>query len=80
LTLDLGPRIQRVVISDEVVARLKSLISKGVFHAGSKLPSERDLADALAVSRPTLRQAIRALQILGVIRSRQGSGSILLIP
>ena len=77
MTVDLGPRIQRVAVSDEVIARLKSLISRGVFLAGSKLPSERDLADALAVSRPTLRQALRALQILGVIRSRQGSGSYL---
>lgn len=64
-------------MSDEVVARLKSLILKGTLHPGAKLPPERDLSEALAVSRPTLRQALRALQILGVIRSRQGAGSYL---
>jgi GntR family transcriptional repressor for pyruvate dehydrogenase complex len=60
-----------------VVLRFKHLIARRVFLPGKKLPPERDLASALAVSRPTLRQALRALQIMGVIRSRQGSGSYL---
>jgi GntR family transcriptional regulator, transcriptional repressor for pyruvate dehydrogenase complex len=76
-TFDLGPRITRVAVSDEVIARFKALIARGIFQPGAKLPPERDLAQALAVSRPTLRQALRALQVLGVIRSRQGSGSYL---
>jgi GntR family transcriptional regulator, transcriptional repressor for pyruvate dehydrogenase complex len=74
---DLGPQIGRSVISDEVILRFKDLITRRVFLPGSKLPPERELAAALAVSRPTLRQALRALQILGVIKSRQGSGSYL---
>jgi len=77
LTLDIGPQISRVAISDELVARFKELIAKGVFVPGHRLPPERDLAEALAVSRPTLRQALRALQIMGVIKARQGSGSYL---
>lgn len=77
MNLDLGPQITRVVISDELISRFKELISRGVFVPGTKLPPERELSEALAVSRPTLRQALRALQILGVIRSRQGSGSYL---
>lgn len=77
LSLDVGPRINRVAISDELVARFKDLIARGVFVPGHRLPPERDLAEALAVSRPTLRQALRALQIMGVIRARQGSGSYL---
>lgn len=75
--MDIGPQIARVAISDEVIARFKDLITRRVFVPGGKLPPERDLAAALAVSRPTLRQALRALQIMGVIRSRQGSGSYL---
>lgn len=75
--VDLGPQIARVAISDEVISRFKDLIARRVFVPGGKLPPERDLASALAVSRPTLRQALRALQIMGVIRSRQGSGSYL---
>lgn len=77
LSLDIGPRINRVPLSDELIARFKELIEKRVFIPGHKLPPERDLAEALAVSRPTLRQALRALQIMGVIRARQGSGSYL---
>jgi DNA-binding FadR family transcriptional regulator len=77
ISLDLGPQIARVAISDEVISRFKDLIARRVFVPGEKLPPERDLASALAVSRPTLRQALRALQIMGVIRSRQGSGSYL---
>jgi GntR family transcriptional regulator, transcriptional repressor for pyruvate dehydrogenase complex len=77
LSLDIGPRITRVAISDELIARFKELIAKRVFKPGHRLPPERDLAEALAVSRPTLRQAMRALQIMGVIKARQGSGSYL---
>lgn len=77
LSLDIGPRINRVAISDELIARFKELIAKKVFVPGHRLPPERDLAEALAVSRPTLRQALRALQIMGVIKARQGSGSYL---
>ncbi|HVI07506.1 MAG TPA: FadR/GntR family transcriptional regulator [Candidatus Binatia bacterium] len=77
LSVDVGPRISRVAIPDELVGRFKELIAKGVFVPGHRLPPERDLAEALAVSRPTLRQALRALQIVGVIRARQGSGSYL---
>ncbi len=77
IPFDLGPQIARVAISDEVISRFKDLIARRVFVPGGKLPPERDLASALAVSRPTLRQALRALQIMGVIRSRQGSGSYL---
>jgi len=77
LSLDVGPRINRVAISDELIARFKELIAKKIFLPGHRLPPERDLAEALAVSRPTLRQAMRALQIMGVIKARQGSGSYL---
>lgn len=77
LSFDVGPRINRVAISDELIARFKELIAKRIFVPGHRLPPERDLAEALAVSRPTLRQAMRALQIMGVIRARQGSGSYL---
>lgn len=77
MSLDVGPRIVRLAISDELVERFKELIAKKVFVPGQRLPPERDLAEALAVSRPTLRQALRALQIMGVIRVRQGSGSYL---
>jgi GntR family transcriptional repressor for pyruvate dehydrogenase complex len=60
-----------------VISRFKDLIQQGLLAPGSRLPSERELASALGVSRPTLRQALKALQVLGIVRSRQGDGSYL---
>ena len=73
----LGPQIKRSGISDELISRFKDLIIRRVFTTGARLPPERELAGALGVSRPTLRQAMKALQILGVIRIRHGDASYL---
>jgi GntR family transcriptional repressor for pyruvate dehydrogenase complex len=72
-----GPQIKKVAISDEVILRFRDLIACRVLTPGCQLPSERDLAETLGVSRPTLRQAMKGLQLLGIIRSRQGTGSYL---
>lgn len=74
---DWGPQIKRVAISDEVISRFRDLIASRALKPGCRLPSERDLTEALGVSRPTLRQAMKGLQLLGIIRSRQGDGSYL---
>src|ERR1035437_3855588 len=74
---DWGPQIRRMAITDEVISRFKDLILQRVLTPGCKLPSERELVKVLGVSRPTLRQAMKALQVLGIIRSRQGDGSYL---
>src|SRR5437867_6549820 len=70
-----GPQIKRTGVSDEVISRFKDLISRRVLIAGTRLPPERELAQAMGVSRPTLRQSMKALQILGVIRIRHGDAS-----
>ncbi len=49
-------------------------IGEGVWKPGDKLPTERQLAAEMGVSRPSLREALRALEILGLLRMRQGSG------
>ncbi len=54
------------------VERLASAIRLGVLAAGDRLPSERDLADQLGVSRMTLREAIKALRDVGLVESRRG--------
>src|ERR1051325_2647818 len=69
-----GPQIKRVSISDEVISRFRDLIASRVLTPGCQLPSERELTETLGVSRPTLRQAMKGLQLLGIIRSRQGDG------
>lgn len=72
-----GPQLKRTAISDEVISRFRQLIANRVLVPGCQLPTERELAENLGVSRPTLRQATKALQLLGIIRSRQGDGSYL---
>ena len=47
----------------------------GELKKGDRLPPERQLAEMLGVGRPALKQAISALEVLGIIRSRQGDGN-----
>src|SRR5258707_14705302 len=54
------------------VARLAQAIKLGLVAEGERLPSERDLAERLQVSRVTLREAIRALREAGYLESRRG--------
>src|SRR5205823_13308172 len=57
---------------EETVERLLQSIRLGVVGAGERLPSERELAERLGVSRVTLREAIRALADAGYVESRRG--------
>jgi len=70
----LGP-IRRAVVSEQVAQRLLSLIQSGNLKPGQQLPPERELAVTLDVSRPSLREALRALSLLGVVRIRPGGGA-----
>jgi len=63
--------------SEQVVAYVRGLIESGSLHAGDRLPTERELAARLGVSRPTVRAGLRALATLGVVRSRRGSGTFI---
>lgn len=60
--------------SDQIVARLLALVKAGDLKPGARLPSERDLAEMFCVSRPTIREAVRALVVLGVLKSTHGGG------
>lgn len=68
------PIVRKKAVSELVVQRVLDLIKDGQLIAGEKLPSERDLAGILDVSRPTVREALRALSILGVLEIRHGGG------
>ncbi len=57
-----------------VADQLRALIKHGDFEAGDRLPSERELAQQLGVSRPSLREALIALEIEGAVEIRMGSG------
>jgi len=61
----------------EIVEQIQNLIKEGKLKPGDKLPPERILADKLGVSRPPLREAMSALEILGIIKSRGGKGNFI---
>src|SRR5204862_2594680 len=60
-----------------VVERIKELLENGTLIAGSRLPTERELAHMLGISRPTLRTALKALSVMGVIYSKPGAGTFI---
>lgn len=63
-----------------VANELLSLIDTGEFPVGSRLPAERVLADRFSVSRPTIREAVIALEAKGYLQVRTGSGVYVLDP
>ena len=69
--------IQKKRVSEKIVQELKALLESGHLTPGCKLPPERELCVMLNVSRPSLREALRALGMIGVIENRQGDGTYL---
>src|SRR5262245_11201720 len=67
--------IDRSGITELVVQRIKELLGRGDLKAGSRLPPERELADMLHISRPSLRTALKALSVMGVINAKPGAGT-----
>ncbi len=61
-------------LSSAVVRQIEMLILRGILRPGERLPSERELADRLGVSRPSLRDAIGSLQETGLLAARPGAG------
>jgi GntR family transcriptional regulator, transcriptional repressor for pyruvate dehydrogenase complex len=66
-----------VTVNQQVIARLKSFLEHEHVKVGQRLPSERRLAEMLKVSRPSIREVLRTLNILGIIKSKQGEGTYL---
>jgi GntR family transcriptional repressor for pyruvate dehydrogenase complex len=67
--------IRRNVVAHEAIDTIKQMIVRGELTAGQRLPAERDLAAQLGLSRPSLREAIRALIALNILESRHGEGT-----
>ena len=68
-------RIEHARTAHEVVQQVEGLILEGVFRAGDRLPGERDLARRFDVSRPILREALKALETRGLLVTRHGEGT-----
>lgn len=67
--------IKNTKVYEQVVEQIKKMILDGTLKRGDKLPTERDLAEQLQVSRASVREALRALDIIGLVESRQGAGN-----
>ena len=62
-------------VAEEIIDQLRGLILKGAYAPGDKLPPERKLAEELGVNRASLREAIKSLEQMGLVKTRQGDGT-----
>lgn len=67
--------IKNTKVYEQVIVQIKDMINKGTLKKGDKLPSERKLVEQLQVSRASIREALRALEVIGLIECRQGEGN-----
>ena len=70
-----NPQGQR--LHESIVQRFHALIQRGSLEHGTKLPAERVLAEQLKVSRSSVREAIRTLELQGLVVSKPGSGTFI---
>jgi GntR family transcriptional regulator, transcriptional repressor for pyruvate dehydrogenase complex len=75
LTEAANPRRRRVKIVDEIIETLRQEIVTRKLPHGTRLPSEKDLSERFGVSQPTVREAIRALETVGLIEVFHGNGT-----
>jgi GntR family transcriptional repressor for pyruvate dehydrogenase complex len=64
-----------MALTDQAITKIKDLIVAGEFAPGARLPREKELAERLGLSRNSLREAVRALSLIGVLEARQGDGT-----
>src|SRR5699024_4588183 len=69
-------KINRMSLVEQVAAQIEELIQSERWNIEKKIPPETDLMEQFAVSRNTLREAIRALVHAGLLETKQGSGTI----
>jgi GntR family transcriptional repressor for pyruvate dehydrogenase complex len=70
-------RIQSSRLYEQIVEQIQQLILDGKLHAGDQLPSERELAEQLDVSRTAVREAVKALQEKGLVEIETGRGTFI---
>jgi len=64
----------RMTVTARAIARIKEMLASGELAPGQRLPTERELATELGLSRSSMREAIRALTAMGVLEARHGAG------
>jgi GntR family transcriptional regulator, transcriptional repressor for pyruvate dehydrogenase complex len=71
------PAARDPIAAEQVVAYVRSLIERGALRPGDRLASERELVQAIGVSRPSVRAGLRSLATMGVVQTRQGAGTFI---
>lgn len=77
MSLSMFEEIKTRTLQEQILEKLKDLIKDGSLKAGQFLPSERDLAKTLGVSRIPLREALNELQVLGVVERQHGRRTLI---
>jgi len=72
-------RIDRVRAADQILDDLRERILSGELAHGSRFPPDRDLAERYGVSVATVREAVRALAAMGLVKVRHGTGSVVTV-
>ena len=72
--------IQRKSLADMIAETLKQQITEGTYRAGDKLPTEPELMKTFGVGRSSVREAVKLLVNMGVVRVQQGSGTFVAVP
>jgi GntR family transcriptional repressor for pyruvate dehydrogenase complex len=70
-------KVKRRALHEDVMVQLAAYLRQGKLKPGDRLPPERELAERMQVSRTTLREALRLMQLQSLIVSRHGSGTYL---
>ncbi len=69
--------VQNKRVYQQVAEQVQEMILSGALRPGDRLPSERVMAAEFGVSRNSVREAVRAMEILGFVESRQGGGNFI---
>ncbi|MFT0519403.1 FadR/GntR family transcriptional regulator [Pseudomonas faucium] len=70
--------ISSSTVVTSVVEKLRQALARGQWRSGDMLPGQRELAEQLGISRPSLREAVTVLETLGLVRSMPGKGVLVL--
>jgi len=72
--------IRKTRVSEEIIEQVRDLLTSGRLQSGDRLPSERELAQAVSAGRSAVREAIRAMESMGIVEVRPGEGTFVASP
>src|ERR1700759_1685778 len=75
MTRDSLTPVVRTTLTADICRKMVSHLIRGVWKEGEKIPAERELCQTLGVGRASLREALKALEIMGMIETRLGDGT-----